>query len=93
MIRRIFIFLTQKLILKALIYGNIIGIGFALLQQHLHLIKLDAESYYIPYVPIDINWMYIILLNLGVIIVSYITLLAPSMIISSIKPSKSIRFE
>ncbi|MGN1246845.1 MAG: ABC transporter permease [Muribaculaceae bacterium] len=91
--RRVFIYLTQKLILKSLIYGNALGIGFALLQQHFHLLKLDAESYYIPYVPIEINWLYIIALNVGVVVVSYFTLLAPSMIISSIKPSKSIKFE
>lgn len=91
--RRIFIYLTQKLIFKSLIYGNLLGIGFALLQQHFHFLKLDAESYYIPYVPIEINWLYIVILNLGVVIVSYITLLAPSMIISSITPSKSVRFE
>lgn len=92
-IRSIFIYLTQKLIFKSLIYGNIVGLAFAMLQQHFHFLKLDAESYYIPYVPIDINWLYILFLNIGVIVVSYITLLAPSMIISSIKPSKSIKFE
>ena len=91
--RRIFIYLTQKLIFKSLIYGNALGIAFALLQQHFHFLKLDAESYYIPYVPIEINWLYILALNLGVIVVSYLTMLAPSMIISSIEPSKSVRFE
>lgn len=92
-IRSIFIYLTQKLILKSMLFGNLIGIIFALLQQNFHILKLDAEAYYIPYVPIDINWIYILLLNIGVLVVSYLTLLAPSMIISSIKPSKSIRFE
>lgn len=92
-IRRIFIYLTQKLVIKSLIYGNAAGIAIALLQQHFHIIKLDAEMYYIPYVPVELNWLYIVLLDVGVIAVSYITLLAPSMIISSIKPSKSIRFE
>ena len=92
-VRRIFIYLTQKLIVKSLIYGNIVGLASALLQQHFHFVKLDAESYYIPYVPIDINWWYILILNVCVIVVSYLTLLAPSMIISSIKPSKSIKFE
>lgn len=92
-IRSIFIYLTQKLILKSMLFGNLIGIIFALLQQNFHILKLDAEAYYIPYVPIDINWIYILLLNIGVLVISYLTLLAPSMIISSIKPSKSIRFE
>lgn len=92
-IRRIFIYLTQKLILKALAIGNIAGIGMALLQQHFHIIKLDAASYYMPYVPIAINWWWILLLNVGIIAVSYLTLMIPSMIISSIKPSKTVNFE
>lgn len=92
-IRRIFIYLTQKLILKSLVLGNVFGLAFALLQQYFHFVRLDAESYYIAYVPIEINWLYIILLNVGVVVVSYVTLLAPSLIVASIKPSKSIKFE
>ena len=92
-IRRIFIFLTQKLILKALLIGNISGILLAYLQEELHIIKLNPEAYYMSYVPIDINWWYLLCLNAGVVLVAYITLLGPSYIISSIKPSKSIRFE
>ena len=72
---------------------NIAGIGMALLQQHFHIIKLDAASYYMPYVPIAINWWWILLLNVGIIAVSYLTLMIPSMIISSIKPSKTVNFE
>lgn len=92
-IRRIFIYLTQKLIIKAIVIGNVLSIGIALMQQHFHIIKLDAASYYIPYVPIQIDWVMILLLNVAIIIVSYLTLIIPSMIISSIKPSKSINFE
>ena len=47
-IRRIFIFLTGKLILKALIIGNVIGIGLALLQKYCHIVRLDPASYYMP---------------------------------------------
>ena len=92
-VRRIFIYLTQKLIFKSLFYGNVLGLGLALLQQHFHFLKLDAESYYISFVPVEINWLYIVALNVGVIVVSYLTLLAPSMIVTSIKPSKSVKFE
>ncbi len=92
-IRRIFIYLTHKLIFKALITGNILSLGFALLQQHFHIIRLDAESYYMPYVPIEIDWSIIVAINTGIIIMSYLTLIIPSLVISSIKPSKSINFE
>ncbi len=92
-IRNIFICLTQKLIFKSILIGNIIGLSIAFLQKEFHLIKLNAESYYMPYIPIEINWGFIILLNLGIIVLSYLTLIIPSMVVSSIKPSESIKFE
>lgn len=92
-IRRIFIYLTGKLILKALIIGNIIGIGLALLQKYCHIVRLDPASYYMPYVPIHLSVTTLVLLNVGIIIVSYLTLLGASHIISTIKPTATMRFE
>ena len=92
-IRRIFIYLTGKLILKALIFGNIIGIGLCLLQKYCHIVRLDPSAYYMPYVPISLSPLALILLNAGIIVVSYLTLLGASHIISTIKPTATMRFE
>lgn len=92
-IRKIFIYLTNKLIIKSLILGNLLSIGIAVLQDKFHILKLNAEAYYISYVPIELDWSVLLLLNIGIIVVSYITLLVPSHIISTIKPYKSINFE
>ena len=92
-IRRIFIYLTGKLILKALIIGNIIGIGLALLQQYGHIVRLDPTAYYMPYVPITLSIPALVMLNVGIIVVSYLTLLGASHIISTIKPTATMRFE
>lgn len=93
MIRRIFILLTQKLILRSLIIGNVLGIGLALVQKYFHIIRLNPEAYYMPYVPIQIDWLTIALLNVCVFVAAYLTLLGPSHIISSIKPSTTLRYE
>ena len=92
-IRRIFIYLTGKLILKALIIGNVIGIGLALLQHYGHIVRLDPTAYYMPYVPITLSIPALVLLNVGIIVVSYLTLLGASHIISTIKPTATMRFE
>lgn len=92
-IRRIFIYLTHKLIFKALVLGNAIGLGLAFIQHYFHIIKLNADVYYMPYVPIELNLTTILLLNVGVIVISYLTLIGPSYIVSTIKPSSTMRFE
>lgn len=92
-IRKIFIYLTNKLIIKSLIYGNIIGLGLSYIQHKYKVLKLDSEAYYISHVPIEIDWEIMLILNIGILLVAYISLLAPSHIISKIEPNKSIRFE
>lgn len=92
-IRRIFIFLTHKLIFKGMVLGNAIGLSLALVQKYFHVIKLNADVYYMPYVPISLNLGVILLLNIGILLVSYITLLGPSYVITTIKPTTIMRFD
>ena len=92
-IRNIFIYLTGKLIIKALIIGNVIGIGLALAQKYGHIVRLDPTAFYMPYVPIHLSIPALLMLNVGILIVSYLTLLGASHIISTIKPTATMRFE
>lgn len=92
-VRRIFIYLTQKLIFKALVIGDVIGIGLALAQQYFHIVKLNAEVYYMPYVPVSLNLGVLLILNVVVIVASFVTLLGPSYVVSTIKPASTMRFD
>lgn len=92
-IRQIVIYLTGKLVLKAMLLGNFIGIAVALAQKWFHIVRLDADSYYMSYVPIHLDVWWLLALNVGIVVVSYLTLLAPSHIISTIKPTTTMRFE
>src|SRR5665648_1005765 len=52
-IRKVFLYFSVMLILKALIWGNLLGIGICLIQQYTHFLKLDPSSYYLEYVPVQ----------------------------------------
>ncbi len=92
-IRKIFLYLSLFLVGKGMLWGNIIGIALCLLQQQFHIIALDPEAYYLPYVPIELNPWYILWLNVGCMVVSVLMLIAPSYLVSLIRPAKSIKFE
>ncbi|MFI3240824.1 MAG: FtsX-like permease family protein, partial [Bacteroidales bacterium] len=92
-IRNIFILLTQKLIIKSIVIGNLIGLALAYLQSQFKILTLNPDNYYMSFVPVEVNLGYILILNISVIVLAYVTLLAPSYIIASIKPSKAIKFE
>jgi lipoprotein-releasing system permease protein len=91
-IRTIFLLQSINLIFKGLLYGNIIGIGICLIQQHFGIIRLDPTSYYVDHVPILLNIGYLIILNLGAAIVTFIMLIVPSNIISRLSPAETIKF-
>lgn len=88
------IFLSQSffLISKGLFWGNIIGIGLALLQLHFAIIPLDETSYYMNTVPINLKFLHIIALNIGTLVSTLLIMLLPSLLISHISPAKAIKF-
>ena len=92
-VRRIFIHMAQRLVLRGMIIGNILSLIFVFLQQKYHLIPLDPEAYYLNCVPVEINWWHILILNIGVIVITSLILILPSHLASKISPAQTMRYE
>jgi lipoprotein-releasing system permease protein len=92
-IRKLFLFVSARIILTGLLLGNLAGIGFCLLQLYTRIIPLDQESYYISYVPVQLEIWHILLLNAGTFAVSILMVLIPGIIIGRISPVRAIRFD
>lgn len=92
-IRHIFMWFAAFVIGRALLIGNIIGIGLALLQRWTGAIRLDPATYYVSTVPVEINIPLIVALNLATLAICLLVLIAPSYLISHIHPAKSMRYE
>ncbi len=91
-LRKIFLYQAAYIIVYGLIIGNIVGFGLAYLQKYFHILKLDEEHYYLSYAPIELNYPFILLLNIVVIIFILISLVLPSYLVNKISPIKAIRF-
>lgn len=92
-VRRIFIYESIMLVGKGMFLGNILGLGIVALQYFTRLIPLDAATYYVSYVPMAFPWGWLLALNVGVLLVAWIIMLAPSAIVSQISPAKVMHFE
>ena len=92
-IRKVFMYNAGYLILKGLFWGNLIGLTILLIQKYFGVITLNPENYYVSEAPIYLNFGYIILLNIGTLILCLLMLIIPTIIISKISPVKSIKFE
>ncbi|MBS2097946.1 ABC transporter permease [Carboxylicivirga linearis] len=91
-LRKVFLYLALYIVGKGLIWGNLIGVGLALLQKYTQLIKLDAANYYLETVPVYLQASHLIMLNVGVAIITLLMLLGPSYLVARILPVKAIRF-
>lgn len=92
-VRRIFLLKSAEIIGWGLLMGNAIALVLCLMQQHFHIVHLDPESYFMSYVPIDINPLYFLLISLGTLVACLLALLIPATAISKIHPARSIRVE
>src|SRR5690606_26897898 len=91
-IRTIFVNYTLMIMIPGLVLGNIIGLGFLLIQKYFGIITLNPENYYISVVPVDLNFVHILAISLGILLVSAFALILPSYLISKISPVRSIKY-
>ena len=92
-VRRIFIYEAILLVGKGLLWGNVLGLGLVAVQYFTQVIPLDASIYYVSYVPMAFPWGWLVALNIGVLLVAWVIMLAPSAIVSQISPAKVMHFE
>jgi lipoprotein-releasing system permease protein len=91
-VRNIFFNISLHLLIKGLLFGNLIGIGFCLLQMRFKFLTLNPETYYLDAVPINLSIIHVLLINVGTIITCLVMMFLPTLILNKITPIKAIRF-
>ena len=92
-VRQVFLLRSLRILLIGMLIGNVIGLGFCFFQQYTGFIKLDAATYYLSAVPIEMHFTTVLFINLGTFLLWVSMLLIPTSVINRITPTKSIRFE
>lgn len=92
-IRKIFVYNAAFLIARGMMWGNLIGILLCVIQLKWGILTLNPENYYIDVVPINLELLHIVALNVGSMAIIVLMMVLPSWVITRISPSKSIKFE
>lgn len=93
LIRGIFIRLAAKIALIGLIIGDSVALALLYFQHETHFFYLDADSYYIDFVPVEISFPSIIILNLCVFAIIWLALLIPSRFAGKVAPARTLARE
>lgn len=90
-IGRLFVTVGAKAVLKGMLAGNVLALLFCWVQGTWHLIPLDPANYFVSWVPVHVNvlWM------LGADALAFLGILAllwlPSRVIARIDPAASVK--
>ncbi|MDR1274427.1 MAG: ABC transporter permease [Odoribacteraceae bacterium] len=91
--RRLFLYIAAGLVARGMLWGNLLAFALGGVQYCFHVVALDPETYYMSTVPLFFNVWHVVLLNAGVMAVTVLVLVAPTMLVSRVDPVRSMRFE
>lgn len=92
-VRHTFLWFAAFIIGKGLLIGDAMALALILLQKLTGFAKLDPQTYYVDVVPVELDWMLIVALNIATMLIALFVLIAPSYLVSHIHPAKSMRYE
>ncbi|MCH5228739.1 MAG: ABC transporter permease [Muribaculaceae bacterium] len=89
-IRNIFIYMAVKISFIGILIGDFVILWLLFFQDKYHFLHLDADSYYIDFVPVYLPAWIVVALNAGVLLVTYLVLVLPSRFVGKISPAESL---
>lgn len=92
-IRKIFINFALMIVGKGVLIGNAIGIVLCFIQMLWKPIKLDASVYYIDFIPIKMDLIGILSVNILTISLTAIVILGTSFLASKQRPTVCMKYE
>lgn len=92
-IASVFLRIGARISLRGMLTGNAAALIFCAVQGLTRLIRLDPANYFISFVPVSIDPLRILLTDAAAFVAIQLLLLIPSLFISKIDPSLTVKAE
>ena len=92
-VSKVFRNVALNIVGKGIVFGNLAAVALCAVQKYFHLIKLDPASYFVKYVPIELNFPLILLIDAIAIATIMLILMLTSAFVARVDPAKTLRME
>jgi lipoprotein-releasing system permease protein len=92
-IERTFLYIALLIGIVGVVIGNVFAITCCFIQQKWNIMPLDETIYFMKSVPIHIEWIDIIIIDVATIFVSIICMYLPTRYVRNQLPAKVLRFK
>ena len=92
-IRRMFLYRAARLFAVGALWGNVVALALVGVQAVWHLVELNPSGYMLTELPVKVELWRVVLLNVGAMAVTVLTMLLPSAMIARISPSESLKYK
>ena len=92
-IRRMFLYRAARLFALGALWGNVVALALVGVQALWHPVELDPSGYMLNELPVRVELWRVVLLNVGALVVTVVTMLLPSAMIARISPSESLKYK
>lgn len=90
----LFLMIASDILLRGLLWGNVVAVAVCLLQRQFHWVSLDAATYYVSYVPVEFNIPLILTVNAAVFVLCMTVLVFPAYLVArKSSPLAAIKFD
>ena len=90
-IAKVFLKVASVIVLKGLVIGNLAALLLCGIQKWTHVLKLNPENYFVPFVPVHLNLPAVLAADVLSFLVIMLLLLIPCMFIARVDPAQTVR--
>ena len=90
-IAKVFLHVASGIVFRGMLIGNGIALALCGFQKFTHLIKLNPENYFVPFVPVHLNLPAVLAADAISWLVIMLLLLIPCLFISKVDPAQPVR--
>ena len=90
-IGKVFLRVASGIVLKGMLIGNAVAFLFCGIQKWTHVLKLNPENYFVPFVPVHLNLGSVLAADAAAYVVIMLLLLIPCLFIARVDPAQTVR--